>query len=92
MITVSFTEFRDKLPKYLEDLSKGKKITVMNAKKGKKLVTLVAGKEEEFDWDEHMKFVKSLGGSGLLSNEEDEKARKVFRQEIDERFNDAVQR
>ena len=86
MITVSFTEFRDKLPKYLESLSKGKSITVMNAKKGEKLVTLVAKKEKEFDWDGYMKFANSLAGSGLLSGKDDEKAREVFRKEVNERF------
>jgi PHD/YefM family antitoxin component YafN of YafNO toxin-antitoxin module len=83
MITVSFTEFRDKLPKYLESLSKGKSVTVMNAKKGKKLVILVAKKEKEFDWDEHMEFVENI--KPFWTKEDDEMLRKSRKASV-ERF------
>ncbi len=90
--TVSVTDFRDNISEYLDLLMRGYKVEVNDAKKGKKLVTLVAEKEEKFDWDKYLKFVDSLGGSGFLASSADEKTRKKFKDDINKRFAKAVNR
>lgn len=87
---VSFTDFRDNLSTHLDYLKKGNKIIIKNAKKGKDVVTLVAEKEKEFDWDEYINFVKSLGESGFLANKKDEATRKKFRESVSKRFAKAI--
>lgn len=59
---VSFTDFRENLSKYLSFIAEGNKVEISDTKKNKKIITLVAEKEEKFDWDEYMKFFKSVGG------------------------------
>ena len=36
--------------------------------------------------EKYLKFMESLGGSGLLANKEDEEARRKFRKTFNERF------
>ena len=93
MITnVSFTEFRNNLSDYIDLLKNGGEISVEDAKKGKKIVTLIAKKERKFNFAEHVKFVASLGGSGLLASKEDELMRLKFRKSFNNRFGKAKQR
>jgi antitoxin (DNA-binding transcriptional repressor) of toxin-antitoxin stability system len=83
---VSFTDFRENLSKYLAFIASGNKVEINDAKKDKKLVTLIAEKEEKIDWDSYMKFIKTLAGSGLLASREDELARKKFKDDINKGF------
>lgn len=59
-LAVSYTDFRDNLSDHLEYLKRGNKVVVRDAKKGKDVVTLVAVEKEEFDWDSHMKWIKTF--------------------------------
>ena len=80
---VSVTDFRDNFSDYLDLLIRGYKVEVNDAKKGKKLVTLVAEKEEEFDWDAHLKWIRNLKP---FLTEGDVKDMKKFRDDINKRF------
>ena len=85
--TVTVSEFRENLSKYIDLVNeKGKEVRVIDGRKGKVLGKFVKEKKKEFDWDAYMKFVESLGGSGLLASKEDEEARKKFRKTFNERF------
>lgn len=84
--TVSFTNFRDNLSDHLDYLKAGNSIVIRNAKKDEDVLTLMAKKEDVFDWKTHIKWVKTLAGSGLLAGKEDEFARKKFRNDINKRF------
>lgn len=57
---VSFTDFRENLSKYLDFIASGNKVEINDTKKDKKLVTLVAEKEDKFDWEAYMKFIKNF--------------------------------
>lgn len=57
---VTVSEFREKLADYISFLLAGGKIELTNGKKGKRILTLTKEKEEEFDWDEHLEWVKNM--------------------------------
>lgn len=90
--TVSFTEFREKLPEFLKFLKKGGEEVVTNAKTDEELVRLVGKREIEFDWDNYLKFVESLGGSGLLVSKKDDEVRARFRRDVNKSFSQAKRR
>lgn len=91
--TVTVSEFRDNLSKYLDLLvRKRKTIELVDGRKGKIVANLVHKKKKEFDWDEYITFVKSLAGSGLLISKADELARKKFRESLNERFSEVKKR
>lgn len=90
--TVSFTDFRKNMIDYADMVNGGKSLTVNDEKRGVPLFKVIRADEEDFDWDEYMKFVESLGGSGLLASKEDELARKRFRNNINKRFEFARKR
>lgn len=91
--TVSYSEFRKNLSKYIDLLHKdGAKVSLEDARTGKKLITL--GKVDDkadFDWDEYMKLLENIKGSGLLASKEDEELRIKFRKEINKRFDEAYE-
>lgn len=91
--TVSYSEFRKNLSKYINLLSKeGNTLALEDARTGKKLITLGRINDNaDFDWDEYMKLLEKVKGSGLLASKEDEDIRKKFRKEINERFDKAVE-
>ena len=62
MLTVTVSEFRNNLADYLELIRKNKRVSITDGRRGKVLVTLKKEKKVEFDWDEHMKFIESIGG------------------------------
>ncbi|KKQ75265.1 MAG: hypothetical protein US96_C0014G0023 [Candidatus Woesebacteria bacterium GW2011_GWB1_38_5b] len=83
---VSYSEFRENLSKYFSLLKKkGSEIVIKDARNGKELIRLVATEKKkiEFDWDEHIKFVESIGGK--LFTDEDVKAIKELRKRSKER-------
>lgn len=59
-LAVSYTDFRDNLSDHLDYLKRGNKVIIRDAKKGRDILTLVAEKNEEFDWDSHMKWIKTF--------------------------------
>ncbi len=88
--TVTVSEFRNNLSKYLDLLVKrGIRVKLIDGRKGEVKATLANIKEDEFDREEWIKFVLSLGGSGLLASKKDEEARKRFRRSLNKRFNKA---
>jgi hypothetical protein len=85
--TVTVSEFRDNLSKYIDLLVRRKKVVkLVDGRKGKIIANLVHKKKKNFDWDEYMNFVESLAGSGLLASKEDEKARERIRKATDRRL------
>ena len=62
MLTVTVSEFRNNLADYLELIRQKKRVSITDGRRGKVLVTLKKEKKVEFDWDEHMKFIESIGG------------------------------
>jgi len=60
LTTVSFTKFRDNLSEYLDILAMGNEIEINDAKKNQKMLTLTVKKEEKFDWDSYMVFIKNF--------------------------------
>jgi len=85
--TVTVSKFRENLSKYIDLVNeKGKKVDIVDGRKGKVMATLSKRKKKEFDWDAYMKFVESLGGSGLLASKKDEEMRKRLRKATDEKF------
>lgn len=85
--TVTVSKFRENLSKYLDLVNeKGKEVEIIDGRKGKVMATLSRKKKKEFDWDEYMKFVESLGGSGLLASKKDVEARKKLRKATDRRL------
>ena len=91
--TVTVSKFRENLSKYIDLVNeKGKRVDIIDGRKGKVMATLTRKKKKEFDWDKYIKFVESLGGSGLLASKEDEEARKRFRMTFNERFNKGKKR
>lgn len=90
--TVSFTDFRKNIIDYADMANMGKSVTVNDEKRGISLFKIVKADEDNFDWDGYIKFVESLGGSGLLASKEDENARKRFRNSFNKRFEEARNR
>lgn len=89
-VVVSISDFRNNLSDYIDLVGKGDKdVLVKDEKKDRVVGVFSIPKEDEFDWDEYIKFVKSLGGSGLLAGKKDEEARKRFRESFNERFEEA---
>ena len=69
--TVTVSEFRENLSKYIDLVQeKKRKVDIVDGRKGKVLATLVKKKKKEFDWDGYMKFVRSLKGSKLFTDED----------------------
>lgn len=89
-ITVTVSEFRDNLAKYL-DLLVGKKaeVELVDGRKGKVVANLINRKKKKFDWDEYIAFVEGLAGSGLLASKEDELARNKLRKATNKRLQKA---
>jgi len=92
-IVVSISDFRNNLSDYIDLIGAGEKdILVKDEKKNKVVGVFFVPKKEEFDWDEYVKFVKGLAGSGLLASKEDEMTRRKFRADINKRFRQALNR
>lgn len=61
IITVTVSEFRDNLSKYIDLLrKKGNEVEIKDGRKGNTLLTLVKKKKKRFDWDEHIKFLEDF--------------------------------
>lgn len=84
--TVSVSDFRKDISKFTSIVNEGKTVTVNNGKSGVPLFKVVKADEDKFDWDEYMKFLDEIGGSGLFASKEDDLARKKFRKDLDKRF------
>ncbi|OGM13168.1 hypothetical protein A2V80_01075 [Candidatus Woesebacteria bacterium RBG_16_39_8b] len=85
--TVTVSKFRENLSKYIDLVNeKGKVVDIVDGRKGKVLATLTKKKKKEFDWDAYMKFVESLGRSGLLASKKDEEMRKRLRNATNEKM------
>lgn len=85
--TVTVSKLRENLSTYLDMVNeKGTEVEIVDGRKGKVLATLVKKKEDDFDWDEYLEFVESIGGGGLLASKEDEDTRKKFRKATNERL------
>ena len=85
--TVTVSKFRENLSKYIDLVNeKGKRVDIVDGRKGKVMATLTKKKKKEFDWDEYMKFVESLGRSGLLASKKDEEMRKRLRDATNEKM------
>lgn len=92
-VVVSISDFRNNLSDYIDLIGRGdKEVLVKDEKKDEVVGVFSVPKKEEFDWDEYIKFVKSLAGSGLLASREDEMARRKFKADINKRFKQAVNR
>lgn len=86
-ITVKISDFRNNLADYFDLVrEKGESVLIKDGRRDEVVGELVKPKKEEFDWDEYMKFVESLGGSGLLASKKDEEARKRLRKATDRRL------
>ena len=93
IITTTASEFRENFADFIDKIIAGDKVRLTDGRKGKVKVTLTKDKKKDnFNWDEHIAFVKSLGGSGLLDSKEDRLARKKLRSSFDKRIRDAVNR
>jgi len=89
--TVTVSKFRENLSKYIDLVNeKGKRVDIVDGRKGKVMATLTKKKKKEFDWDAYMKFVESLGGSGLFVS--DEKDRRRLRKATNRRLAEARKR
>lgn len=86
--TVTVSEFRENLSKYIDLVNeKGKEVIIVDGRKGKVLGKFVKEKKKKvFDWDNYVRFVESLGGSGILSSKEDEESRRKFRETFNKGF------
>lgn len=92
-VVVSISDFRNNLSDYIDLIGRGdKEVLVKDEKKDEVVGVFSIPKKEEFDWDEYIKFVKSLAGSGLLAGKEDEMARRKFRADINRRFKQVLSR
>ena len=60
-VVVSISDFRNNLSDYIDLIRGGdKSVEVVDEKKDKVVGLFVAKKEEEFDWDEYMMFLKNF--------------------------------
>lgn len=76
--TVTVSKFRENLSKYIDLVNeKGKRVDIVDGRKGKVMATLSKKKKKEFDWDKYMKFVRSLKGSKLFTDEDVRSMRKA---------------
>ena len=87
-LTVSVSDFRNNLTDYLELLREGKKVVIKDARKDKTKVELTASEPSGFNWDNYLKEVKKLAGSGLFVA--DEVDRRKFRRNFNCRLRAAV--
>ena len=86
--TVTVSEFRNNLSKYLDLLvKKNSKVKLIDGRKGNVKLTLTNVVEDEFDWNKHLKEVRKLAGSGLFAK--DEKDHRRFRKSLNDRFEKA---
>lgn len=59
--TVTVSKFRENLSKYIDLVNeKGKRVDIVDGRKGKVMATLTRKKKKEFDWDAYMKFLKNF--------------------------------
>jgi hypothetical protein len=92
-VVVSISDFRNNLSDYIDLIGKGdREVLVKDKKKDEVVGVFSIPKKEKFNWDEYIKFVKSLAGSGLLAGRKDEEARKRFRDSFNERFEETRNR
>ena len=87
-LTVSVSDFRNNLTDYLELLREGKKVVIKDARKDKTKVELTASEPSGFNWDNYLKEVKKLAGSGLFVA--DEVDRRKFRRNFNRRLRAAA--
>lgn len=90
--TVSYTDFRKNIGKFSDMANAGKSVVVNDEKRGVPLFKIVKADEDNFDWDEYMKFVEKLGGSGFLSSDANVKSMNRFRNSFNKRFEEARKR
>ena len=90
--TVSVSDFRKDMSKFYGLVNMGKTVTVNNGKSGVPLFKIVKADEGDFDWDEYMKFIEKLGGSGFLSSNTNIKSMNEFRNSFNKRFEEARNR
>lgn len=71
--TVTFSEFRKQLKKYIDLINTGNTVEITDGRNGKKLTTLKATDDkDDFDWDEHIEWMKNFKP---FWTDEDEKLR-----------------
>jgi antitoxin (DNA-binding transcriptional repressor) of toxin-antitoxin stability system len=87
-LTVSVSDFRNNLTDYLELLREGEKVVIKDARKDKTKVELTASEPSGFNWDNYLKEVKKLAGSGLFVA--DEVDRRKFRRNFNRRLRAAA--
>lgn len=84
-VIVSISDFRNNLSDYIDLIRDGRKsVEVKDEKKDRVVGVFTAKKEEKFNWDEYMKFVKSVGGK--LFTDEDVKDIERARKATNRRF------
>lgn len=89
---VSFTDFRKNISKFSDMVNMGKTVTVNDEKRGISMFKIVKADEDNFDWDDYMKFIEKIGGSGFLSSDANIKSMKRFRDSFNKRFEEARKR
>ncbi len=57
---VSITDFRNNLTNYIDLALAGKNVTVRDEKKGVDLVKITKADQEDFNWDEHLKWMENF--------------------------------
>ena len=76
--TVTVSEFRNNLSKYLDILSKkDAKVELVDGRKKKPILRIIKDTEPDFDWDEYMQFVKSMKGSKIFTDKDVRGMKKV---------------
>jgi hypothetical protein len=86
--TVTVSEFRENLAKYLNLLKEGHFVELTDGRNKKSLVKLKVVSESTFDWESHIKKMKKMAGKGyFIADEED---RKKLRASIHKRLKKRV--
>ncbi|MEK7168507.1 MAG: hypothetical protein AAB778_00670 [Patescibacteria group bacterium] len=87
--TVSFTDFRKNMINYADMANSGKSVTVNDERRGIPLFKIVKADEDNFDWDEYMKWIDNfkpfLTDNGV-------KSMKRFRDSFNKRLEEARNR
>ena len=87
--SVSYTDFRKNISKFSDMVNMGKTVTVNDEKRGISLFKIVKADEDNFNWDEYMKWMENftpfLTDKGVKSMER-------FRDSFNKRFQEARNR
>lgn len=82
--TITISEFRENLAKYLDLLKAGHFVELTDGRNKKTLVKLTKADGDDFDWGKHIKKMKKMAGKGYFVA--DETDRKKLRRGIDKRL------